>query len=563
MIQAWKRWPALRVGAVYAAFGGLWIALSDRVLASLVQDPLRLTRLQTYKGWAFVAASTLLLYASIRRELRRRERAEEALERSEGLYRALAESARDVIFIVDRNGTLRYVNRAGARRLGRRPEALEGRPLAEVLPPELHAAQQPHLDAVFASGGPTSFQGRLPRAEGDLWFDTLLTPLGGEAQPGAVLAVARDITEGVRARERIDLQVSRLSALHTIDEAITSSLDLGLTLEILLAHVTAQLGVDAAAVLLLDAPTLTLEYAAGRGFRTGGIKASRLRLGDGHAGRAALERATVFVPDVAAAGERFVRFPLLQGEDFVAYAAVPLVAKGEVKGVLEVFRRAPLDPDPEWMPFLEAISAQAAIAIDNASLFSRLQRSNAELTLAYDATLEGWGRALEFRDEETEGHTERVTEMTLRLARAMGVNETDLVQVRRGSFLHDIGKIGIPDRVLLKPEPLTEEEWAVMRRHPEHAFRLLHPIRFLRPALDIPYAHHERWDGTGYPRGLKGEQIPLAARIFSVVDVWDALVSDRPYHRAWPKEKIRDHLRSQAGTAFDPAVVEAFLAMEW
>ncbi|MBE0616358.1 MAG: GAF domain-containing protein, partial [Proteobacteria bacterium] len=439
----------------------------------------------------------------------------------------------------------------------------EGRPLAEALPPELYEAQRRHLDAVFASGGPASFQGRIAAPEGDLWFDTLLTPLGGEAEPAAVLGVARDITEGVRARERIDLQMTRLSAQHTIDEAITSSLDLGLTLEILLAHVTSELGVDAAAVLLLDTPTLTLEYAAGRGFRTAAVKASRMRLGDGHAGRAALERKTVFVPDLAAAGESFVRFPMLLGEGFVAYAALPLIAKGEVKGVLEVYRRAPLDPDPEWMQFLEALSTQAAIAIDNASLFSRLQRSNTELTLAYDATLEGWGRALELRDKETEGHTERVTEMTLRLARAMGVGESDLVQMRRGSFLHDVGKIGIPDGVLLKPEPLTEEEWEIMRRHPEHAFRLLYPIRFLRPALDIPYCHHERWDGSGYPRQLKGEQIPLAARIFSVVDVWDALVSDRPYHRAWPKDQIRDHLKARAGTRFDPAVVEAFLGMEW
>jgi HD-GYP domain-containing protein (c-di-GMP phosphodiesterase class II) len=153
--------------------------------------------------------------------------------------------------------------------------------------------------------------------------------------------------------------------------------------------------------------------------------------------------------------------------------------------------------------------------------------------------------------------------MTVRLARVMEVPEPDLVHIRRGSFLHDIGKIGIPDRILLKPEPLTDAEWAIMRMHPVYAFRLIQPIRYLRAALDIPYCHHERWNGSGYPRSLEGEHIPLAARIFAVVDVWDALRSSRPYHPSWPEVQVRDYLRARAGTDFDPRAVEAFLGMEW
>jgi len=210
---------------------------------------------------------------------------------------------------------------------------------------------------------------------------------------------------------------------------------------------------------------------------------------------------------------------------------------------------------------MEALAGQAAIAIDNATLFDDLQRSNVELALAYDTTLEGWSRALDLRDKETEGHTQRVAEMTLKLARAMGFSEDELVQVRRGALLHDIGKMGVPDAILLKPGKLTDEEWEIMRRHPVYAYKLLRPIAYLRPALDIPYFHHEKWDGTGYPRGLKGAQIPLAARLFAVVDVWDALRSDRPYRRGWPEEKVRDHIRSLAGTHFDPQVVEEFLSL--
>ena len=184
-----------------------------------------------------------------------------------------------------------------------------------------------------------------------------------------------------------------------------------------------------------------------------------------------------------------------------------------------------------------------------------------ELATAYEATLEGWARALELRDRETEGHSRRVTDMTERLARAMGVSDADLVHIRRGCLLHDIGKMGIPDAVLFKASALTPEEHQIMRQHPAHARDLLAPIDYLKPALDIPYCHHERWDGTGYPQGLRGEAIPLAARIFSVVDVWDALRSGRRYRSAWPAEQVLDHLTALAGSHFDPAVVKAFVEM--
>jgi putative nucleotidyltransferase with HDIG domain len=188
-------------------------------------------------------------------------------------------------------------------------------------------------------------------------------------------------------------------------------------------------------------------------------------------------------------------------------------------------------------------------------------RFNIELALAYDSTLEGWARALDLRDNETEGHTQRVAQLTVRLAHAMGLRDTDLVQMRRGALLHDIGKLAVPDSIMLKPGALTDEQVEIMHRHPDYAQELLSPIAYLHPALDIPYCHHEKWDGTGYPRGLQGEEIPLAARIFAVVDVWDALRSDRPYRAAWTEEHAKTHIQEQAGTHFDPQVVAAFLKM--
>jgi HD-GYP domain-containing protein (c-di-GMP phosphodiesterase class II) len=230
-------------------------------------------------------------------------------------------------------------------------------------------------------------------------------------------------------------------------------------------------------------------------------------------------------------------------------------------GVLELFHRNFLGSDSEWLEFLKTIASQAAHAIDNAVLFDRLQKSNFNLTLAYDTTIEGWSHAMDMRDRETEGHSRRVTEVTVRIAQKFGIADEELVHIRRGALLHDLGKIGIPDSILLKPGKLTDEEWKIMKHHPEYAYALLHKIDYLKPALDIPYFHHEKWDGTGYPKGLKGMEIPLAARIFAVVDVWDALRSDRPYRSAWPKEKVLEHIRSDAGTHFDPTVVETFLKL--
>ena len=397
---------------------------------------------------------------------------------------------------------------------------------------------------------------------GALWLGRNRAIAEEEARLVTTIAdIAASAIHRATLHEQTQQRLQRLTALREIDKAITASLDLRVTFDVVLDRVTAQLGVDAADILLFNPHAQTLEYAAGRGFRSRALRHTNLRLGEGHAGLAALERRLVSIPNLEEAKNALRRAPLLPQEEFIAYYGVPLIAKGEVKGVLEIFHRAPLDTDPEWVDFLETLAGQVAIAIDNATLFDNLQRSNVELTLAYDTTLEGWARALELRDHETEGHSQRVTELTLRLARAMGISDTELVHVRRGALLHDIGKIGIPDTILLKPGPLTEDEWCIMRQHPVYAYKMLLPIAYLRPALDIPYYHHEKWDGTGYPRGLKGEEIPLAARIFAVVDVWDALRSDRPYRPVWPKEKAIQHIREQAGKHFDPQVVEMFLRL--
>jgi len=374
-----------------------------------------------------------------------------------------------------------------------------------------------------------------------------------------IVVTFADITEIRCAEKMVQQQLEHLTALVEIDHAINFSFDLDLSLTTLLAHAMVQLQVDAADVLLFSQATRSLGYVAGRGFRARTLAETGRPLPKGYAGKAAQAPRIVRINDLSLRQDGLLDGVDLSGEDFASYFGVPLVAKGKFLGVLEVFRRTSQVHREGWLDFLQALASQAAIAIDNATLFENLQKTNTELSQAYDATIEGWSRAMEMRDHVTEGHTHRAAVLTVKLGRLFEMSEAELVQVRWGALLHDIGKMAIPDDILFKEKNLTEAEWVIMKKHTIYACQMLSPIRYLRLALDIPCSHHEKWDGTGYPLGLKGEQIPLAARIFAVVDVWDALRSDRHYRRSWPLEKVREHLRSLAGTHFDPRVAQVCL----
>jgi HD-GYP domain-containing protein (c-di-GMP phosphodiesterase class II) len=365
--------------------------------------------------------------------------------------------------------------------------------------------------------------------------------------------------ENARLYEQNEGQIRRLTSLRDIDTAIASSLDLRVTLNILLDQAMAQLQPDAMDILIYNPHLQNLETLATAGFHAPPVR-RQSRIGDGLGGTIATTRRMLQVPNLTARAE-FASARWITDERFIYYTGVPLLGKGQIKGVLEAFFRSEKNPNADWLDFLQTIAGQAAIAIDNAQLFENLQRSNQELSLAYDTTLEGWGKALELRDKETEGHTRRVADLTIQLARRMGINETEITHIRRGVLLHDIGKMGVPDHILRKGGSLTDDEWREMRLHPQYAYDLLYPISYLRPSLDIPFCHHERWDGGGYPRGLKGTEIPLSARIFTVVDVWDALLSDRPYRGAWTREQTIDYIEKEAGKRFDPRVVQIFLGM--
>ncbi len=461
----------------------------------------------------------------------------------------------DLLFCMDADGQI-FDYRAGERStLYLAPDKFLGHPMRDVLPAEVGTKFDHAFQETKKTGKMVSIEYRLQVPKGERWFEARLVPLG----ESGVIAIVRDVSERVRNVDQIQRQLRRLSALHSVDTAITATFDLKLTLSVILQHTINQLGTDAADILVLNPNTHMLEFAAGQGFQTSKSQRVPVKIGQGYAGKAALERRTISVSDVEKQqADSLFTFDLLR-ERFGIYYAVPLIAKGQVKGVLEIYNRSLLQPDDEWLDFLATVAGQTAVAIDNAFLFQELQQTNTELSLAYDSVIESWAQVLELSNRESGTHSFRVVELTIKLARSMGVAEQELVHFRRGALLHDVGKLGISESILNKPGPLDDAEWKIVRSHPRLAYQLLSSVNYLAPALDIPHYHHERWDGSGYPDGLHEEQIPFSARLFAVVDVYDALTSARPYRSAWSSQTAMDHIQKNSGKLFDPAVVKSFL----
>jgi len=448
-----------------------------------------------------------------------------------------------------------YVNDSVARQGRKTKEELLGHTMMEVYP---GIDQTPLFEAMERCMGeriPGDMENEFTHPDGTAgWFELRLQPV-----PEGIFILSIDITARKQAEMETHQQLLRLQALRAIDLAILGTTDLTLALITVLQETQTQLRVDIVSILLLDSQSLMLELAAHLGLRAPVKQLLRTRLGKGVIGQAAFNREMVAFPNLDE-GTPDDLAEWISEEGLKAFYVVPLIAKGHIVGAMNVGHRTPLTPSEDWVDFLEALAGQAAMAIDSGKSFAELQRAHLDLALAYDTTIEGWSRALDLRDKETEGHSMRVTEMTVQLARLSGMRGAEIVHIKRGALLHDIGKLGIPDAILLKPDRLTEEEWKIIQKHPVYAYEMLLPITYLRPALDIPYCHHEKWDGSGYPRGLKGEQIPQAARLFAVVDVWDALRSNRPYRASWAEEKVVAHIQSQIGTHFDPDAVDLFLS---
>lgn len=543
----------LRTTLLYCLFAGLLTFISERLVDILAFNHVPSTAWQMYDDWLFVLIAAVVFYVLFRKQYR----ASVVLQLSEQRLKSTLDSMLEGCQIIGPDWRYLYVNEAAAKQGQQTKSALLGHTMMEMYPgiertelftalrrcKEEHSSHSLEKEFIFPDGSKS-------------WFELVVQPV-----PEGILILSMDITQRKLAEKRIERQVGRLNALHEIDRVIVSSFNRRFSLDTLLEKMITQLQVDAADVLLLTQSTEFLEFASGRGFRTLGFEKVRLALGSSYVGKIVIDHQMLYASDLGSLGKPYPRKALMEAEGFVSYYGVPLIVKGIARGVLEVFHRREFKPDQEWLDFLETLAGQAAVVLENTQLFEDLQKSHSELRIAYDRTIEGWSRALDLRDRETEGHTQRVTQTTIELARTFGLSEEELIYVRWGALLHDIGKLGIPDHVLFKPNVLTDEERALMRKHPEFAHEMLSGISYLKSAVDIPYCHHEKWDGTGYPRGLKGKQIPLPARLFTIVDVWDALTSTRPYRLAWTEERAVQYIEHEAGSHFDPQVVKKFLEM--
>ena len=474
----------------------------------------------------------------------------------------LLDNIQNHIVAVNLEGEITYVNQVVADLAGLTKAELLGKSALEIARDLEEGGDNIFEDTLTSGVWQGVFSLRFPEKPGVLLDAKTWLMVDENGKPQGIVGASTDITLRKEAEAKVASQIKRLRALRTIDEAIISRYNLEEVMNVLLVQVTELLHVDAACTLLFNPKTRKLENACSRGFKTRALQNVKLKLGKGYAGKAAVDKKVFHYTNISELNNDLMNDPFIKQEKFVDYFGVPLLVKNELVGVLELFHREALNPEIDWLEFLETLGNQAAIAIHNAELFRELQHSNNELSQAYDTTLQGWARALELRDLETEGHSQRVTDMTLQLAVKQGFLDDELLQIKRGALLHDIGKMGIPDSILFKPGPLDAQEWHIMRQHTYYGREMLYPIEFLRPALDIVEYHHEKWDGSGYPNGLAGEEIPLSARIFAVADVWDSLIHERPYKKAWSQETALEYIKSQSGKHFDPDVVELFMQLE-
>lgn len=490
------------------------------------------------------------------------------LSESERKYRFLTENISDVIWNVDLGGRLIYMSPAIEKLTGYKAEEILTMPINEFIVQEDYDALITKLTEELAKPADEreiftimpvrhrTKDNRIIHAEFSAsWLHDEQNNIIG------VQGSTRDITERRVAEEEMRRQAERAESLLHVASTLNANLELKTVLHKICEETCSALHVPLVAFLLYDERTQTFKLADSLGLPPGFAESMdplphavyeelSQKLGKCH-----VAYDITNVTDLPYEEQ-------MKDSNISKFAYAFLERDGFPLGLLVAGAAGEeyllVDDAPQ---LLSGLADQAASAISNADLFHRLKHSNVKLLKAYDATIEGWAYALSLKDEETENHSQHVVELTLAIARKSGIAEEEMADIKRGALLHDIGKMGIPDDILHKPGKLTDDEWEVMHRHPRYAFDMLSHVDYLRPALDIPYSHHEKWDGSGYPQGLREKEIPLAARIFAIVDVFDALISNRPYRKAWSREKALDHIEQESGRHFDPQIVDIFLKL--
>ena len=492
-------------------------------------------------------------------------RAQRLVQTGQARLQAVTSTVDVGLLALDDRGRIESLNPAAEELLGIRGAAAAGHTLASLLPSVAAEAGGPllheYLERLGAGDAGQDRKMVAVRKDGALFPVAVTVGRYSIQNQSKYIVSVRDAGEDRPSDDRVALQLQQLEALHRIDRVLSSTRDQQVILDVVADQVYMMPDVDVAIIRTFDAVSRQLDLKATRGLPPNMRATPYLLLGQGTVGRSAVDRRALkllslqetLASDGGDSGSTWLQI----GDGLV----VPLIANSQLRGTLEVYRLDMAGISEQTVSFLNQIAAQAALAVEDTNMVAELERSKQLLEGAYETTLEGWSRALELRGVDTEGHSRRVTELAVQLGRALGLRDRDLLALRRGALLHDIGKIAVPDSVLHKPGQLDDEDWAMIRRIPHHAMNMLEGNTFLREASVVPFFHNERWDGSGYPNGLTGETIPLTARIFAVVDVWDTLISDRPYRKALPRAQAIEQMEALAGSSFDPAIVKTFLEL--
>lgn len=471
-------------------------------------------------------------FIAIKHDITRRKHAEARLQQ----LASIVDFSSDAITSISPEGIMLSWNPGAERMFGHKAKDIINKPLIGLVPPHKQKEARKLIMRVMQGGLINNFETvRLDKEGSPIDISLTLSPMRDDT--GKIVAIAgisRDISEEKRVRQALKESEQRYRLLFN------QSADM------VFVHSYAEKGRTGNFIEVNDIARHQLGYSA--------KEFSKISVHD----------ISVGVPSVAGHGQSLRKnkhaiiegiFASKGGKEYPVEINSHVFSVNNTPTILSIARDITERKRAEQE--LKSLNETLEQRVESRTI--ELLNAHDDLNLSYEATLKGWVRALDMRDNATEGHTQRVTEMTIHLSKCYGSPEEDIPHIRRGALLHDIGKIAIPDSILLKPGPLSEEEWEIMRRHPEIAYQFLSPIEHLTPSLDIPRYHHEKWDGTGYPHGLKGEDIPIAARLFTIVDVWDALNSDRPYRQAWLQADAVEYIREQSGKHFDPKIVKVFL----
>ncbi|HET9913133.1 MAG TPA: HD domain-containing phosphohydrolase [Anaerolineales bacterium] len=438
------------------------------------------------------------------------------------------------------------------------------------LGPSIHSFPRQYVDKAIRFGTPITFQDHQELISGGIFpllheervigLIGLLSRQTDYFKPGTMVwinALASVISDSFLRQENDKKEQDAVE--HSISRILQASIDIQDPLPAVLALLAGVVKADAATALRYNPSLRRFDLLATHGLSAPMLAKLKLYFETGLAGKFVEERQPIWVEDILTSKLRSRSIGQLTEEGFRSYLALPLIGHNDFLGILEFFWSMIPDIQIQDMEFLQRVTEQISLTMERSAIVRDLRRSNEGLISTYNAMIEGLSRALELRDIETEGHTRRVSVLMMRFGEHMQIPSTQWDAIKQGALLHDIGKLGIPDAILLKPGSLTQREREVMQQHAMYGYNILAPIINLRQTLDIALYHHERWNGSGYPYGLAGEQIPLVARLFAVVDVFDALTSDRPYRPAWSHQQAVEYLREQAGRLFDPQVVQLFL----